>query len=326
MNNRITRFIKDWMLPLAMIVGASAYLIYIQIPALAPAGPFLYRTVAFLQPALLFCLLFLTFCRISPKDMRPRKWHLWLLLFQTLGFILLAVAHILLKGSHSAVLLESAMLMIICPTATAASVITGKLGGDMPGLTTYLILINLVTALDVPLFVPIIHPAQDTTFVVAFSMIMAKVFPLLICPCILAWIVRFTMPKFHKKIVRYENLPFNLWAVGLMLAILMTTRSIVHSDVPVIYQIGIAAVSLLCCIVQFACGKLIGRHYGASITAGQSLGQKNTVFAIWMGYTFMTPVTSIAGGFYSIWHNVFNSWQLYRKRKNDEAGLPSVQE
>ena len=218
------------------------------------------------------------------------------------------------------------MLMIICPTATAASVITGKLGGDMPGLTTYLILINLVTAIVVPLFVPIIHPAQDTTFVVAFSMIMAKVFPLLICPCILAWIVRFTMPKFHKKIVRYENLPFNLWAVGLMLAILMTTRSIVHSDVPVIYQIGIAAVSLLCCIVQFACGKLIGRHYGASITAGQSLGQKNTVFAIWMGYTFMTPVTSIAGGFYSIWHNVFNSWQLYRKRKNDEAGLPSVQE
>ncbi|MGN0188157.1 MAG: transporter [Candidatus Cryptobacteroides sp.] len=324
--NKVKTFIKDWMLPLAMVVGASAYLIYMQIPAFAPAGPYLYRTVAFLQPTLLFFLLFLTFCRISPKDMRPRKWHLWLLLFQTLGFILLAVTHILLKGSHSAVLIESAMLMIICPTATAASVITGKLGGDMPGLTTYLILINLVTAIVVPLFVPVIRPMQDTTFVVAFSMIMAKVFPLLICPCILAWIVRFTMPRLHRKIVRHENLPFNIWAVNLMLAILMTTRSIVHSDVPAVYQIGIAVVSLLCCIVQFASGKLIGRRYGASITAGQSLGQKNTVFAIWMGYTFMTPVTSIAGGFYSIWHNVFNSWQLYRKRRNDEEGIPSVRE
>ncbi|MDE5889613.1 MAG: transporter, partial [Bacteroidales bacterium] len=87
----------------------------------------------------------------------------------------------------------------------------------------------------------------------------------------------------------------------------------VHSTVPFIYQAGIAAVSLACCALQFWAGKKIGSRYGAKITAGQSLGQKNTVFAIWMGYTFMTPVTSVAGGFYSIWHNVYNSWQLYRK-------------
>ena len=46
------------------------------------------------------------------------------------------------------------------------------------------------------------------------------------------------------------------------------------------------------------------------ITSGQSLGQKNTVFAIWLGYTFMTPETAIVGGLYSIWHNIYNSWQL----------------
>ena len=46
---------------------------------------------------------------------------------------------------------------------------------------------------------------------------------------------------------------------------------------------------------------------------GQSLGQKNTVFAIWMGYTFMEPIVSVAGGFYSIWHNLYNSWQLHRQ-------------
>ena len=48
------------------------------------------------------------------------------------------------------------------------------------------------------------------------------------------------------------------------------------------------------------------------VTAGQSLGQKNTVFAIWLAYTFMTPETAIVGGLYSIWHNIYNSWQLYR--------------
>ena len=45
------------------------------------------------------------------------------------------------------------------------------------------------------------------------------------------------------------------------------------------------------------------------------MGQKNTVFAIWMGLVFLNPVTSVVGGFYSIWHNLINSWQLYKKAK-----------
>ncbi len=309
---RIVSFLKDWMLPIAMIVGAAVYLIYIRIPALAPAGPYLLKTVTTLQPILIFAMLFLSFCQISPKDMRPRKWHLALLAFQSLSFILLVVAKVIFPGGHWTVLLESAMLMFICPTATAASVVTGKLGGDMPGIVTYLILINLVTAILVPVFVPVVHPSTEVTSFVAFSLILAKVFPLLILPCLLAWIVRFTMPKLHRKILRYKDLPFYIWVPSLALAILMTVRSIVHSSVPVIYQVGIAVVSLICCLVQFRFGWWMGRRYGASVTAGQALGQKNTVFAIWMGYTFMTPVTAIAGGFYSIWHNVINSLQLYR--------------
>ncbi len=209
----------------------------------------------------------------------------------------------LLPDFHGSVLIESAMLCIICPTATAAAVVTGRLGGDISGLTAYIILINLTAAILVPAFVPIVHPVEGITFFTAFSMIMAKVFPLLICPCLLAWIVRYLMPKLHRRIMRYDNLAFYIWGFSL------------------IYMIGIAAVSLVCCVIQFWTGRKIGKLYGAHITAGQSLGQKNTVFAIWMGYTFMTPVTSIAGGFYSIWHNAYNSWQLYRKRKEKQESL-----
>ena len=59
----------------------------------------------------------------------------------------------------------------------------------------------------------------------------------------------------------------------------------------------------------------IGRKHGEPVAGTQSLGQKNTVFAIWMGYTFLNPVTALAGGFYSLWHNLVNSWQLWRVRK-----------
>lgn len=78
------------------------------------------------------------------------------------------------------------------------------------------------------------------------------------------------------------------------------------------------AVSIVCCIFQFGTGRLVGRIYshGDKVTAGQSLGQKNTGFLIWLGYSYMTPVTSVAGGLYAIWHNLFNSWELWRMRKN----------
>ena len=109
-----------------------------------------------------------------------------------------------------------------------------------------------------------------------------------------------------------------MWTIALALAISVTTRTIVHTTLPITYQIGIAIVSLVCCVFQFAAGKAVGRHYNDMITAGQALGQKNTVFAIWLGFTFFTPITSIAGGFYSIWHNVINSYQLYKNRANGD--------
>ena len=313
-TGRTIGFLKNWTLPISIISGILLYLIYDSMPFLFPAGPCLKKTIDILQPMLLFVMLFLSFCRIEPRDLRPRKWHVWLLLIQSAGFMLLAVAMVYLPDFHWKVLIEGAMLCLICPTATAAAVVTGKLGGDISGLTAYTIIINLAAAILVPVFVPFVHPSEGMSFFTAFSMILAKVFPLLIAPCLLAFLVRYLLPGLHSWLLRFPDLAFYLWGISLMLAIAMTTRSIVHSTVPAIYQAGLAIVSLACCAMQFWAGKKIGRKYGASITAGQALGQKNTVFAIWMGYTFMTPVSSIAGGFYCIWHNIFNSYQLYRLR------------
>ena len=311
---RLKQILKDWMLPIAMAAGVAAYLIYHSIPALAPAGPYLEKTVGVLQPLLMFAMLFLSFCRIAPRQMRPHKWQLWLLMIQAAGFILPGLVLIYTGEGHYAVLVESFMICMICPTATAAAVITGKLGGDMPEIMTYTILINILAAIVVPAIVPLVHPTVGISFVTAFSMIIAKTFPLLIMPCLCAWLVRFLLPSFHRWLLHFENLALYIWSVSLPLAIAVTTRAIVKSDIPVGYLFGIAGVSLLCCVLQFYLGRKIGKRYDNSVTAGQALGQKNTVFAIWMAYTFMNPVTSIAGGFYSLWHNIFNSWQLYQKQ------------
>ncbi len=332
---RYWRIIKDWMLPIAMVTGASLYLIYHILPGpIHKAGPVLEDILAVMQPALIFAMLFLTFCRIEPKELKPHRWHWWLLLIQGGIFTLLGTAAFSLQKFMPGlpvgwiVILESAMLCMICPTATAAAVVTRKLGGDIPGITTYIVLINLLTAVLVPLMVPLIHPASDANFWTSFNLILAKVFPLLITPCLCAWLVRYLWPKAHRRILQYPDLPFYLWAVALTLAIAVTTKSIVQSDMKFGLIMAMSAVSLICCAFQFFIGRYIGGRYRPrrsvsaeieergrairKVTAGQSIGQKNTVFAIWLAYTFMTPETAIVGGLYSIWHNVYNSWQLFQ--------------
>ena len=320
------------MLPIAMLTGASIYLIYYILPEpIHRVGPFLSGAVSILQPLLIFSMLFLTFCRIEPKDLKPHRWHWWLLfiqggLFSALGLLALWVIKAFLGDFHDkVVLIESAMLCLICPTATAAAVVTGKLGGDVAGITTYTVLINLVTAVLVPLIVPLLHPMDGMDFWTAFSMIVAKIFPLLILPCLAAWLVRYLAPRIHRKLLNFPDLAFYLWAIALTLAITVTTKSILHSAMSPRLLMLIGLISLICCAFQFVAGRFVGSRYRPrtysqvveergkeirKITAGQALGQKNTVFAIWMGYTFMTPETAIVGGLYSIWHNLYNSHQL----------------
>ena len=190
------------MLPIAMLTGASIYLIYHIMPEPVHAmGPFLNGFLGVLQPLLIFAMLFLTFCRIEPRDLKPHRWHWWLLLIQGGSFVALAFVIMGLvrwfPGDHQAkvILIESAMLCMICPTATAAAVVTRKLGGDVAGITTYVVLINFLAAVLVPLIVPMIQPMGDMSFWDAFSLILAKVFPLLITPCLAAWLVRYLFPK-----------------------------------------------------------------------------------------------------------------------------------
>lgn len=224
-----------------------------------------------------------------------------------------------LPHSGLRVVLEGAMICLICPTATAGAVITKKLGGNIAHITTYTILINIANAVLIPLFVPYVHPNPDLGIINSALLILGKVFPLLLVPLLAAILLRYLSPRLHFIISHYHELSFYLWAVALALAMTVTTRSIVHAEVSLSTELWLVVVSLLACLIQFYIGRKIGAKYNDTITAGQSLGQKNTVLAIWMGYTFFTPITSIAGGFYSIWHNVINSYQLYVHRKNEAA-------
>ena len=152
---RLISFLRDWMLPIAMVVGAVAYLVYSHIGAFDPVRPYVNEAVSYIQPLLIFMMLFLSFCRVKISDLRPCRWQAWLLLIQVLSFSLLAVATMLIpKNADYRVLIEGAMLCLICPTATSAAVVVSKLNGSAANVITYTILINLMVAVIIPLIVP----------------------------------------------------------------------------------------------------------------------------------------------------------------------------
>ena len=98
-----------------------------------------------------------------------------------------------------------------------------------------------------------------------------------------------------------------------------TIKNIISADVSASVEIWIAVSAFVTCVIQFILGKTVGGIFGARINGGQALGQKNTVFAIWMTYTYLNPVASVAPGCYVVWQNIVNSWQLWTKRKYDKV-------
>ena len=148
---KIITFLKNWTLPVSMISGALAYYICRQLPLSYEVKFDILTVIEILQPVLLFLMLFVAFCKIKPTDLKPHRWHLWLLLTQCLLFAAACAALWLFPSTGLRVIIEGFMLAIICPTATACAVVTQKLGGDSAATTSYTIIINMVVALLCPL-------------------------------------------------------------------------------------------------------------------------------------------------------------------------------
>jgi BASS family bile acid:Na+ symporter len=238
---------------------------------------------------------------------------------------------------------------MIMPTATAAPIIAGKLGGSIQNLTTFTLLSNLLTALVVPALFPVINPSADIAFFSAAWQILCRVTPLLILPFLCAWAVRLVYEGYHRRKgtprrfalnTTWASMPFYLWILLLVVLMARITDTLLN----VVYEgwmIGVMCVgALVACLLQFALGRWIGYRFPADshgadfqdilinpaaahytlaeksrVTAGQAFGQKNTALGIWMAQMFLHPLAAIAPAAYILWQNLLNSYQLWKAGK-----------
>lgn len=310
----VKQILRDWTLPIAMAAGAGGYFLFHYAGFLEPLKPAVWSVVDLLTPLLIFAQLFLTFCKIELRELRVTRWHWIVLAFQLVTSLAMAAVLVFIPLDEVyREIFEGAMVCLICPTATAAAVVTDKLGGSAARITVYTLMSNVLAAVFVPVVFPLVEVHEGLGFVPAFLKILSKVFPLLICPFLLAVLLRYVWLKAHDFFKNHSWVAFYLWGIALALVVGQTVRSLHNSTAPASVLWMITGASLLSCVVQFWFGKRTGRAYGDAITAGQAHGQKNTVLAIWMAYTYLNPISSLAPGTYVLWQNIFNSWQLWRR-------------
>lgn len=312
----VIRFLKDWTLPVAITAGTALYFFFSTVPRLDGFATQASPVFDAILPWFLFLILFVTFCKIDFRKMRPSLWHLWVSLSQVtmvLGFAA-CIAHFHIQG-QSLILLECLLTCIIAPCAAAATVVTTKLGGSLESMTTYTFISNMISAIAIPLIFPLIeNRSMATGFTDTFLMILGKVCMILVAPMILAYCVRLLLPRLQRWIVSITDLGFYLWGCSLTIVTGITFRNIMHAGTSIEFLGLIAMASFALCVIQFSIGRSIGHTCGSTIESGQALGQKNTAFAIWVSGTYLNPLASVGPGCYILWQNIVNSMELWKHR------------
>jgi len=321
----IRKFFDSNALWLSVLIGAIGHRYFL------PLAPIL--------PWLIFFMLFFTFCKVNPLDLRLHKWH-WVVLATQISLSLGTYVGVYLLTDNR-YLAQGLMLCFIMPTATAAPIIAGKMGGSIQNLTTFTLLSNFATTLIVPAVFPLVNPLAEKTFWPAFVLILSHITPLLLGPFLLAWLVRLVFQWRRKREfvlpVKIAVVPFYLWVASIVVLTAVVTETAISNFQSQLANILILLVcSFFICLLQFGLGKLIGywlpapskgRDYQdvlinpaaapktmsgvSSITAGQAFGQKNTSLGVWMANTYLDPMASLGAAAYIIWQNLFNSAQLF---------------
>ena len=247
---------------LSMLIGAVGYKLFL------PLAPVL--------PWLIFFMLFFTFCKIDPLDLRLHKWH-WVVLAAQLIFSF-STYILTIRLTGNAVLAQGLLMCFIMPTATAAPIIAGKMGGSIQNLTTFTLLSNFATAIIVPATFPLINPAADMTFWPAFLLILSRIAPLLLGPFFAAWALRAGFNYYYRrkeKIINHQSsiinaktfelpkglavVPFYLWVCSIIVLTAVVTETTVtnfYSQLSNILTLLIC--SFFACLLQFGLGKMIG--------------------------------------------------------------------
>jgi bile acid:Na+ symporter, BASS family len=268
--------------------------------------------LAFLIQYLLMAMLFFAFLDI---DIQPRSFHkgiLWVLLAN----ILIAFTAYWFLRPFDFNLALTAFMTGIAPTATAAPVIIGFLQGQVEFVIGAVLVSNVAMSLILPVVLPFV---VGNVVKVSIWQVLKPVLLTMFIPLILARLSHLLPHQAQATIRRGKAFSFAFWLMALLISTAKAS-DFLRSDASASAAsvIPIALVSLVLCVINFSLGALLGWGRFRQ-ESSQSLGQKNNAFVIWVALTFLNPLVAMGPTFYILYHNLYNSWQIYqfeRRRGN----------
>ena len=295
--------VKRYVLPIAIVLGL---LLHEYCAALSVVVPYI-----------IFTILLLTFTAVDIRRLRFKPLFIWIILFQVM--VSLGCYYLLRLLNTNEIIAEGILIGVLCPVAASVAVVSTMLGANRETVTSYTVIGNLVISVVAPLYFSFIGVNQDMPFLASFLHILRRIGLVIGLPFFVALALQLVWPKANRFISRFKGLAFYLWAVALFLTLGQTIHFIFingEGNWSSILWLGISA--LVFCVIQFGLGKWIGHKYGDTIAGGQLMGQKNSAMGIWMANHYLNPLSSVFLAFYSVFQNLFNSWQIWyygRKKK-----------
>jgi BASS family bile acid:Na+ symporter len=258
---------------------------------------------SFLIKPLLMFILFFPFLEL--KVTAFYKSTLWIIIAN----IALAITAYLLLLPFNSDLAFVSFITAIAPTGISAPAVASFLALDVEYVTLSTILTNSVIALTLPFLIPLLtHQANS----LSPREILLSVLGLFLIPLAIAQTLKLLKPQLLKSAGKFKILSFYAWSVVLFVAGAKASHFILYESTTSLLTIAaIATVSLVICAANFGLGFLIGgKHFAKE--ASQSLGQKNTMLTVWVSLSFLQPVVALGPMFYILYHNLYNSYQLFK--------------
>jgi bile acid:Na+ symporter, BASS family len=269
-----------------------------------------FHTFSFLIQYLLMAMLLFAFLDIDFKPRSFQKGVVWVLL-ANLGVAFLGY-WIFSFFDHSLAL--AAFITGIAPTAISSPVVVHFIEGRVEYVVASVLLSNIVMALVVPLVLPGI---LGTIARISVWEVLRPVLITMFTPLILAQLVKLLPSRGQAFIRKGKVLSFPVWLLNLFIICAKAADFLRNGSAGSTGILPkIALVSLAICVVNFALGAWIGgREYWQE--ASQALGQKNNSFVIWIALTFINPLVAMGPAFYVLYHNLYNSFQIYLFEKRN---------
>ncbi|GLB50744.1 hypothetical protein Y10_31120 [Neptunitalea sp. Y10] len=200
------------------------------------------------------------------------------------------------------------------PTAAAAAVVANMMKLNVSFVTVSTVFSNIVSVIFIPVMLPIFIKEPLTT---SPLFIVLQVFITLGIPLIIGQLITLYSPVLSNKITQYKPFSFVLFILNMFIASANCSHYIQNNaTISIQTIITIAAITVVIGLINFKVGEWTAPK-ALKYESGLATGRKNTMFALWICLTYINPMIGLAPVFYIVFHNVYNSaqlWFLERKR------------